>query len=170
MPSWWGRTVPPPRPSSKRCAPGGPIAAQGPPGGGLIKVARVKSAGNWNPEPMAWTRFARYFQRETDVLVDVSVVEWARLDTEKVDVAVLTGTGAHTPTSGEFEAMRKFVEAGGVLLVDPCGGNNDFGEAARAMLMRAFPNAPLNLLPRDHPLVRESAPGMDDLTAPALRA
>jgi hypothetical protein len=136
----------------------------------LIKVARVKYAGNWNPEPMSWTRFARHFQRETDVMVDVSTTDWDKLDTAKVDVAVLTGTAAYTPTQAETDAMVKFVDAGGVLLIDPCGGSGDFGESVRIMLGRAFPSAPMQLLPRDHPIVRESGPGMDDLTTPALRA
>ena len=30
-----------------------------------VKVARVKYAGNWDPEPYAWTRFGRWFHKQT---------------------------------------------------------------------------------------------------------
>jgi hypothetical protein len=145
------------------------IPPQGSAGGGSIKVARLKYPGNWDPEPMAWTRFSRYFQRATDVGVNVTTVDLERLDPENVGFAHWTGTDAYTPTAAQIAAIRKFVEAGGVLLIEPCGGAGEFYESARFALLKAFPEARPQILSKTHPLLSATAPGMEDLTIPQMR-
>ena len=145
------------------------IPPQGTAGGGSVKIVRLKYAGNWDPEPMAWTRFSRYFQRATDVGVDVSSIEMDQLSPELAGFAHWTGTDAYTATSAEIAAIRKFVEAGGVLLIDPCGGSSEFFESARSALLKAFPETRAQFLSKTHPLLSASGPGMDDLALPQVR-
>lgn len=145
------------------------IPPLGPPSGGTIKVARVRYPGNWDPEPLAWTRFARYVQRETDVAVDVTKVELAQLNPTTTPFAHWTGTASYTPTAAEIESLRKYVEGGGVLLVDSCGGAADFVESSRAALAKAFPEHELKLLPRTHPILTGGQPGTEDLANPIVR-
>ena len=47
-----------------------------------IPFARLKYDGNWNPEPMAFPRFARYFQWETSLALDVKELELSKLGGE----------------------------------------------------------------------------------------
>jgi hypothetical protein len=145
------------------------IADQGTARGGNVKALRIKYAGNWDPEPVAWGRFGRYFQRETDVALNVSAVDLERLDYKLAPFAHWTGTDAYTATAAEVAAMRAYVEAGGVLLIEPCGGSGDFFESAKQALLKAFPEARGQVLPKTHPLLNASSPGMDDLSAPLVR-
>jgi hypothetical protein len=145
------------------------IPPQGAAGGGSVSVVRVKYPGNWDPEPVAWGRFGRYFQRETDVKLDVSAVDLERLDPKLAPLAHWTGTDAYTPTQAQLDALRKFVEGGGVLVVDPAGGSGEFYESARQALAKAFPESRGETVSRDHPMLNASGPGMEDLSKPAVR-
>jgi hypothetical protein len=146
------------------------IPPQGAAGGGSVSMVRVKYAGNWDPEPVAWGRFGRYFQRETDVALNVSAVDMDRLDPKLAPVAHWTGTDAYTPTQAQLDALRRFVEGGGVLVVDPCGGSGEFYESARQALAKAFPDSRGEMMSRDHPMLTASGPGMDDLSKPLVRS
>jgi hypothetical protein len=140
-----------------------------PAGGGRIAVARVRYGGNWDPEPAAWERFGRYFQRETDVALDVRAVDLQALDVSRTKFAHWTGTDAYTPTPAEVDAVRKFVEAGGVLLIEPCGGAGEFYESARAAVAKALPDAKAQMVPKAHPMLTASGPGMDDVASAQVR-
>jgi hypothetical protein len=126
-------------------------------------VARLRYAGRWDPEPYAWTRFARYYQWETHDGLDVQTVDLSQLRPGRVPLAVLTGTVRQAFTPAEAAAVRAYVDAGGVLLVDACGGQPPFAESATALLSAAFPGVPLAPLPPDHPLRVPSRPFADDL-------
>jgi hypothetical protein len=141
-----------------------------------INVARVRygsdrdHAGNWDPEPYAWTRFSRWFQRQTGYGVDAKEIDMSDLTLPAAPIAILTGTDAYEPEKAEIQAVRKYVEAGGVLFVDSAGGTGAFEESVRTKLFaRAFPNGFLRLLPSDHPLLNSGNPGMEDLSHPRLR-
>jgi hypothetical protein len=137
--------------------------------GGSISVARVKYPGNWDPEPAAWGRFARHLQCETDVGVNVAAVDMDKLDPAIAGFAHWTGTDAYTPTPAEIAAIRKFVEAGGVLLIDPCGGSGDFYESVRQALSKAFPEARGQMISKTHPIFTASSPGMENLPPAQVR-
>jgi hypothetical protein len=136
-----------------------------------IPVARLQYAGNWDPEPYAWTRFSRWFQTQTGYGVNLQTVNMSDLTPQTAPIAILTGTAAYIPTPAEITAIKKYVEAGGVLFVDLAGGFGVFEESARLKLFsKAFPNDFLQLLPFDHPLLNAGAPGMSDLSHPRLSA
>jgi hypothetical protein len=94
----------------------------------------------------------------------------ADLTPQTAPIAILTGTDAYAPTERESQAVRNYVNAGGVLFVDLCGGAGAFEESARTKLFaNAFPNGFLRVLPADHPLLNAGAPGMEDLSHARLR-
>jgi hypothetical protein len=97
-------------------------------------------AGDWDPEPGAWERFARLFRWQTGAAVDVRPVAAADLGTSAAPLAHLTGSAAPTLTPADVAGLRAYVGAGGVLLVDACGGGAAFADAAeRVVLPAAFP-------------------------------
>lgn len=129
--------IPPPPPA--------PLSA-----GTLVKL---QYDGNWNPEPAAWRRFARYFQWEANQLLAVTPMPIEKLAPGAATIAALTGTDAHTFTEQQIAAMKAYVEAGGVLLIDACGGENAFARSVRESLLRgAFALAQPQPLPANHPL------------------
>ena len=147
--------------------PGDPVA-------GSVAVARLKYAGNWDPEPAAWPRFGRWFQRQTGTGVNLAVMKMSDLKPGAAAVAHLTGNTRQTFSDEEVAAAKAFVDAGGVLLIDQTGGTGPFDQSVLDnLLAKAFPGAePKPLNPAAHPLFRGGVKfsGMDDLSKPRLRA
>jgi hypothetical protein len=140
------------------------------PPNGTVAVARLKYEGNWDPEPGAWRRFANWMVRTTGTGVGVDEVSISKLPpTTIAPIAHLTGTAAFKLTPDELKALRTYVDAGGVLLVDACGGSPAFAESASAAISAAFPEHPPQVMSREHLLFDPGAPGMDDLRKPRLR-
>lgn len=134
------------------------------------RVARLKYAGNWNPEPAAWPRFARWFQLKTGYVLDVIDVPLGELRPETAPVAHLTGTARFHASVEEIAAIRDYVEAGGVLLIDDCGGASSFFEGVKELLnTQAFPNHPPHVLSPADPVLASKGNGMEDLSKPRYR-
>jgi hypothetical protein len=145
-----------------------PLDSPAPLGG--VGVARLKyDGGAWDPEPGAWRRFANWFPRQTGTAVEVETIPVAALKPGAATVAHLTGVAAVELKPEELNALRAYVDAGGVLLVDAVGGSRAFAESMKSALSSAFPDTPLQSVPRNHPLLNEGAPGMEDLSKPKLR-
>ncbi len=141
---------------------------------GRVGVARLSYAGNWDPEPGAWPRLARWFQRQTGTGVDLKPMPLSGLTRASVastPVAHLTGTARWAVRDEEVRALREYVGAGGVLLVDPCGTpDGGFAQAVEQDLLgKAFPGRRAEAVAAGHPLISAGRPGMDDLAEPRLR-
>ena len=128
---------------------------------GTTSVARVVYDGDWDPEPAAAGRFARVFLGDTSIRVNVADVDAARLDARATPLAMLTGTGPVRLSAAQELALHRYVAAGGVLLVDACGGSATFANDARGtVLPHAFGTVPLLDLSPDHPILTGAGPGM----------
>jgi len=66
-------------------------------------------------------------------------------------------------------AVKAYVEAGGVLLVDMAGGTGQFDQSVSNLLQGAFPAGFPNPLDPSHPVLSARGLGMDDLGHPRLR-
>lgn len=132
-------------------------------------LARLSYSGNWNPEPAAWERFGRWFQIQTGYQLKVVQVPIAQLKPETAPIAELTGTARYELTAPEVAALKNYVEAGGVLLVDLCGGTGGFDKSLQSLYFNAFAGSPPKVMPSGHPMLNASANGMEDLSSPRLR-
>lgn len=104
-----------------------------------VTLARLKYAGAYNPEPLAMQRFSRLMLKETGTKVQVlEDVEIASLAEKKPLVATLTGAAAFTLSEDEKDALKKYVEAGGTLVIDAAGGADKFAESAERALNDMF--------------------------------
>jgi hypothetical protein len=103
----------------------------------VVKLARLKYDGNWDPEPMAWTRFSRWLQGHSGVAIESAEVDLAALKPGDAPIAHLTGTSPHAFSAPEAAALRAYVEAGGVLLIDCCGGGDAFVQSVRTSVIGA---------------------------------
>jgi hypothetical protein len=107
-----------------------------------VKIARLRFAGNWNPEPAGWRRLGAIFHNQQGVDLDVADIDLnhAAID-PSYQLASLTGTGAFTLSPAAQEAIQQYVAAEGTLLVDPAGGDSDFAASAEKELAAMFPDA-----------------------------
>jgi hypothetical protein len=133
---------------------------------GAIPVARLKYDGVWDPEPWGWERVAREFDRETSIALRVKPVEVIALEPKTAPVAHLTGVAAHTFDESEVKTIKEYVEGGGVLLVDACGGSAEFAQSVRTTLLaKAFPNATASVVRPEHPLMGKGRAWMSEIPA-----
>ena len=184
-----------------------PVVPDLPPGAqppaATFGVARVRHAGDWDPEPGAWPRFAKLFRWQTGAEAEVRATSAEDLvagpatrpaqpagvagsagSTEGTSgdpaatgsapfrpaVAHLTGTAPFALTDAETAGLRKYVEDGGVLLVEACGGASAFATFADETLVpAAFPGLALEDATADQVPLAKTQPVTDDLTKRKVR-
>lgn len=135
-----------------------------------VRVARLRYEGPWDPEPAAWAAFSQALQRETGSAVEAVEVNVRDLNADAAPMAHLTGTRAVSLNDEELGALGRYVNAGGVLLIDACGGQSAFADSVQASLLsKAFPSLPPIPLQPGDPLLHASAEGMADLDRVRLR-
>jgi len=117
-----------------------------------IKLARLRHGGNFNPEPLAYERFARMMARDTKTKVDVvGPIAIRDLLASGAKVATLTGTGTLKLSAADSEAMKTFVAGGGTLVVDAAGGSKEFSVSAQDALKTTFGSFSLRSLASGSP-------------------
>jgi hypothetical protein len=129
-----------------------------------IKVARIDYAGNADPEPGAWRRYVNYFQNQTGTKLALSTVKLGALMPGDAPIAHLTGTAKYTFSPADIAAIKAYVEGGGVLVIDQCGGTGQFDQSVNTMLGQAFPGIAAQTLSPMHPMLLGGTPGTEDLS------
>jgi hypothetical protein len=124
-----------------------------------IDVARVKYEGNWDPEPGGWRRLAALIHNQRKIGVNVTVADG---DLGKAKFAHLTGTAKFVPKPAQIDALTKFVDGGGTLLIEAAGGNAEFALAAEALATQVAPGGKLAPLAPDAPVFK--ANGVTDFS------
>ena len=119
-----------------------------------LTVARLEYPGNWDPEPGGWRRLANLLHNEEKLALKVEPVKLGagKLSTGVARVAHLTGTAAFKLDDPSRAELRKFIEAGGTLLIDAAGGSAPFATSAEAEFKAIMPDAKPAVLPPDHAL------------------
>jgi hypothetical protein len=137
-----------------------PVATTKP--AGVVRVARLSYAGNWNPEPLAWECAAvlMHNRRGLDVRPDTVELGKGRLGAD-YRLAHLTGTAELKLDDVARAELRKFLQGGGLLLVDAAGGSLPFADSARRELAALLPASSLQHVTPDHPLLRGWAQQQD---------
>lgn len=125
-----------------------------------ITIARLKYKGNYDPEPMAWERFARTMGHKTATPVNVvGPVDIDKFAATKARLAVLAGTEALALTVAEQKALKRFISGGGTLFIDAAGGDcykgtqsKGFSTSVEQTLTGMFPKRKLAKLKADSPI------------------
>ncbi len=117
-----------------------------------IKLARLQYEGNWNPEPGGWRREAAIMHNlyGAALTVDTVALGDGKLLAGGYKAAHLTGTFDFKLKDAQVAELKKFVSAGGTLLIDSCGGGSKFAVAAEALAMTLDPAGKLVTLAADH--------------------
>ena len=114
-------------------------------------VAMLRYAGGRTGECFA-DRFLGRFNEATDAEVARAMesVNAAELDAATHPVAILTGEGRFRFREGEVEALRAYLDAGGLLIASTGCSDPGWTESLEAALPALVP-APLRELPAGHP-------------------
>lgn len=122
-----------------------------------VNFARLRHAGQWDPEPQAFENFARWFKSQTSWDLGVTTKELTELNPGDAPVAHLTGTGALSLPDSAIARLRGYVESGGILLIDPCGGSKAFHDSLTPLLAKIFPDAPRTPIAPEHAIFAGAA-------------
>jgi hypothetical protein len=120
------------------------------PAAASTKVARLQYDGNWDPEPAGWTRLAAELHNSSHVKLDLDVTPiklgQGRLNSDFA-LADLTGTDKVKLSDSQLAEIKQYVEKGGTLVVDACGGSEAFGQSMHEQLESLLPGSHLQPLP-----------------------
>jgi len=114
-------------------------------------------------------------QWETSIAIEPEAVniaeEDAKLSAAEYPIAHLTGIAAFESNAQEIKSLHEYVAGGGTLIVEAMGGaNSPFADSLQATILPlAFPEARFEALPVEHPMLRATFKGMEDVWAPRLR-
>jgi len=130
-----------------------------------IKLARLQYNGNWDPEPGGWRRLAAVMQNTYAVKLETAPVKLGTSGLNRdYQAAHLTGTAKFTLDPASREELRQYVQGGGTVIVDACGGSGDFAAAVAAELKAIWPDAKLSPVKKDSAVYTAAAPPIAEVT------
>jgi DNA-directed RNA polymerase subunit RPC12/RpoP len=135
-----------------------------------VPIARLKHAGDWDPEPYAWVRESRMFRDETSIGLAPTPVDIEKLSTDIAPIAHFTSSTAITLSDARIAALQKYVNTGGVLLIDACGGAPQTRQSVRDVVTKMFPDKPPTEIRTDHPLLAGKGDGLTQIAKPQVRS
>jgi hypothetical protein len=100
---------------------------------GSVTIVRAVHEGNWKPEPAALNVFAAWLKDKRKINVAVSDQPLASIgDLEpRPALVIVSGTERAAFSDAQKNAVRKYVDAGGVILFETPGGGSGAAGAAR---------------------------------------
>ncbi|NNM85414.1 MAG: DUF4159 domain-containing protein [Phycisphaerales bacterium] len=123
-----------------------------------ISINRLQYTGNWNPEPGAWPRMGRLAARNFSTGVTVKTVTADALS-QAAPLTTLTGTHSFTLPPAQVNALRKYLNSGGMLFADAAGGHPTFSNGMTQLVKALYPKAVLQNIPMTDSLVTGNFPG-----------
>ncbi len=97
-----------------------------------LRVARLEYASNWDPEPAGWRRLKTVMHNQRVADLSVERVKLGTTSLASYRVAHLTGTAHFRLPDSQRAEIKKFLDAGGTLIIDSTGGSTEFAESAEA--------------------------------------
>ena len=106
-----------------------------------VKIARIQTDSNWDPEPGGWARLAAIFHNTRDTQLDIDSVKHGSGKLTSYPIAHLTGTAMTIFTDAQRQELKDFVAGGGTLIVDAAGGDAVFANSIEPELKKIFGKA-----------------------------
>jgi hypothetical protein len=117
-----------------------------------LKLGRVQSSNNWDPEPAGWRRLTNILRNSGELDLQVSPTKLSAPNLAELKVLHITGTSAWKLDDKDRAALKKFIDGGGTILIDAAGGNSEFATTAENEIASLLPESKLEMLPLDHPI------------------
>lgn len=125
------------------------------PAADAFRLAQVVYNGDWRPFPRALANLAEFLRDELkmDVVTQYRQVRLTDRDLYANPVLYLAGHFEFELSEPERTALAAHLRRGGFLIADACCGTEPFDTALRRLLRQVFPDATLERLPPDHPII-----------------
>lgn len=124
-------------------------------------VGRLIYSGNWDPEPAGWTRVGNVLHNfdQFDLTVEPigeavssATTQPAAIDPKRQAVIHITGTRSIQLSTGTKLALKKYIDGGGLLLLDAAGGSQEAAGSFEPLLREIDSTISVSPLPLDHPI------------------
>ncbi len=117
-------------------------------------MAQLIHAGDWDPDPSAIHNLLRFARDNSTMEVKFKRVSVRPKDPRIANYPLLYMTGHYEFEwdDEDIERLRRYLKAGGMMLVDSCCGRLTFDQAFRRAIAKVLPEHMLESLPADHPL------------------
>lgn len=116
-----------------------------------LQLARLKINANWDPEPAGWERMSAIVRNADQLDLHITQIDAARL-INLFSIAHLTSTDDFILTAQQMDALKHYLDSGGLLLFDAARGSEAAQLAFENVMQQMYPNAKLDNLPADHPI------------------
>jgi hypothetical protein len=156
-----------PRPRLEKHAEFASLGAAGGSGGAVI--VRALHEGNWKPEPQALNLFTGWLREKRKInvtIADAPLTNIADMQPRPA-LVIVNGIDRHTFSDAQQQAIKRYVESGGMILFETPGGGggpgkmSEFTASAEAMCADVF-KRPLEPLTRNRVLTGQGLTGAVD--------
>ena len=119
---------------------------------GKFRVGQIRHDGPWKTRAAAFPMLLNQFHTATGTPVSFELRDVSLTDAAIFEMPFLymTGTTDFTLTEQEIAALRRFLNNGGVLLVEAGEGRQSFDVSFRQQIGKVLPGKPLEALPAGH--------------------
>ncbi len=119
-----------------------------------IVFAQVKTAGIWNSDPGAESKFMRYLAKNVNIDAGTQPVyiDPSSMPLEDYPFLYLSGIGAFKMDQREIERLRAYMDKGGFLLLNNSLGLNEFDNSVRQICAILYPDRQLERIPDSDPV------------------
>ena len=127
-----------------------------------LKIPKVNHSGGANEAPNALNNLLGSLQQEAGIRVSVGTHMVSLTDSiEQYPILFVHGRRTFQWTAAERQALRKYVESGGLLFADSICASSQFAESFRREMRLTFPEQVLRRLPTEHELFTSDFGGFD---------
>lgn len=113
-------------------------------------VGRVQYGGNWDPEPVAYLALAAQLHNARTAELTTTPVALTDAAMKDMPLAHLTATHQPDLSDADLRGLSRYLENGGLLLVDAAGGDPSVAPWAEGTLRKLFPAIEIRNLPASH--------------------
>ncbi len=140
-----------------------PIAESGLFERGMLILPKLQHSGGSDDVPRVIPNLMQRFNKETqsDVSRNIVIVPVVDSELEKYPLVYIHGRASFQFSDEERVSLRKYFENGGFLLGDAICASQPFAESLRKELGEIFPEASLQAVPPDHPMLTQEFNGYD---------
>ncbi|MCA9064415.1 MAG: DUF4159 domain-containing protein, partial [Planctomycetaceae bacterium] len=127
-------------------------------GRGLLEVAQLRHDGGWDTAPRALSNLLKALNQAVGVSASTQnqVIPVTLEELTRFPLVYMHGRYDFRFDKQRQEALREYLDRGGVLFADACCGSTKFDAGFRQLMKEMFPMTPLKQIPVDHELFSES--------------
>ncbi len=138
---------------------------------GALVIPKLAHSGGADDAVHAVANLMQVLQRDLEIRTEAQRQILAPDDPKLLDypIAYIHGRRAFRFTAAEREALRTYLQRGGFLMGDAICGSNEFATSFRREMEAIFPEAKLEAIPADHPLMLNEVYRGFDISTVSLR-